>query len=322
MKSVHFRPADPDRDFAQLAAWYTIIEDQTNTESGLKEYYEKQKERTTVCMVENEQGERLGFYWASRDKTEPDRVTFTLYVKPEKRRQGIGGRLYNQLLQTGLQPGVKRLRVMVTDTNADDKAFAERRGFVEKTHHFGMELDLLKFDDHPYDAIITRLMNEGFQFTSMEELGNTEEAQRKLYNLNDSTSKTTPGTEGESPWVSFEDFQKNVCQSDWYMPGGQKVVIDSSTGTWVAMSAITRFKDTDYAYNLMTGVDVRYRNRKLGQAVKINAIRYAREILKVDKIRTHHNMFNLPMIAIDRKLGYVMLPGTFRMEKALDNKSN
>jgi GNAT superfamily N-acetyltransferase/RimJ/RimL family protein N-acetyltransferase len=317
MKDIKFRPAELNRDFAQLAAWYTVIEDEPNTETGLQEYYEKQKERTTVCIAEDEHAERLGFYWASRDKTEPDRMTFTLYVKPDQRRQGIGGKLYNDLLRTVSQPGVKRLRVMVPDTDPNDKAFAERRGFVEKTHHFGMQLNLKTFNDRPFDAVIAKLKNEGFQFTSMEELGNTEEAQRKLYRLNDATSKSTPGTEGESPWLSFEDFQKNVCQTDWYIPAGQKVVIDTTTGAWAAMSAITRFKDTDYAYNLMTGVDIPFRGRKLGQAVKVTAIRFAREVLKVDKVRTHHNMFNKPMIAIDQKLGYVMLPGTFRMEKNL-----
>jgi RimJ/RimL family protein N-acetyltransferase len=52
--------------------------------------------------------------------------------------------------------------------------------------------------------------------------------------------------------------------------------------------------------------------------VKVLALCYAREVLKVDKVRTTHNTFNLPMIAIDRKLGYVPLPGTFRMEKVLE----
>ena len=73
-----------------------------------------------------------------------------------------------------------------------------------------------------------------------------------------------------------------------------------------------------FAYNLFTGVDALYRGRKLGQAVKIHALRYARNVLKVGRVRTHHNTRNLPMIAIDRKLGYTMLPGTFLMQKALD----
>jgi RimJ/RimL family protein N-acetyltransferase len=83
------------------------------------------------------------------------------------------------------------------------------------------------------------------------------------------------------------------------------------------MSAITRREGNDYAYNLFTGVDLAYRGRKLGQAVKVLALRYARFMLKVNTVRTHHNTKNLPMIAIDRKLGYIQMPGTFLMEKNL-----
>ena len=109
-----------------------------------------------------------------------------------------------------------------------------------------------------------------------------------------------------------------MCQAAWYKPAGQIVAIDTAIGVWAAMSAITRFEGSDYAYNLFTGVDALYRGRKLGQAVKIHALRYARNVLKVGFVRTHHNTRNLPMITIDRKLGYTMQAGTFLMEKILD----
>ena len=83
------------------------------------------------------------------------------------------------------------------------------------------------------------------------------------------------------------------------------------------MSAITCFKGADYAYNLFTGVDKRYRGRKLAQAVKVLALRYAREVLKVNTVRTNHNSQNDPMIAIDRKLGYIQTPGSFIMVKKI-----
>jgi hypothetical protein len=38
----------------------------------------------------------------------------------------------------------------------------------------------------------------------------------------------------------------------------------------------------------------------------------------VNTIRTDHNALNEPMIAIDRKFGYVQVPGMFRMEKMLE----
>ncbi len=44
---------------------------------------------------------------------------------------------------------------------------------------------------------------------------------------------------------------------------------------------------------------------------------YAQGTLGVDSVRTHHDTKNVPMIAIDRKFGYVQQPGACRMEKTL-----
>jgi GNAT superfamily N-acetyltransferase len=325
MKTVHVRPAAPERDFGQIAALISSQEDEPTTEAGLKEDCEKNREWTIRMMTaEEEQGELLGFYWAYRNKVEPGRVSFYLVVKPEKRGQGAGARLYEDMLQAAAEAQAKKLRTSVLDTCPECRAFAERRGFHELRRHFAMELDLESFDDRPYDGILARLKGEGFQFTSMEELGNTHEAQRKLYALNDAASASTPGQAGEHAWASFEDFQKSVCQSDWYKPAGQIVAIDTASGAWAAMSAITRkvpgtgMQGRAYAYNLFTGVDLPYRGRKLAQAVKVLALRYARNVLKTNLVRTHHNTRNLPMIAIDRKFGYRQLPGTYLMEKTLE----
>jgi GNAT superfamily N-acetyltransferase len=269
-------------------------------------------------VAEGGSGKLLGFYWATRDRLDPDKVSFFLFVKPERRGQGIGRRLYKDMTRVLKHTHVKKLRVSVWDTSPEDLKFAERRGFSVRGHQIAMALDLDAFDDRPYDQIIARLQGEGFQFTSMEELGNSEEAQRKLYVLNEATGRDILGSDGEPSWASFEDFQDRVCQSDWYKPGGQMVVIDIDSGNWAAMSAITRLEGNDYAYNLHTGVDRLYRGRKLGQAVKIMALRYARDVLKVNSVHTHHNILNLPMIAIDRKFGYVQMPGTFMMERSFE----
>lgn len=309
------RPADPDRDFSRLAAWFSILEDEPSTAATLQAYYEKEQERIFQQVAESEAGELLGFYWAARDKVTPDRVYFFLYVEPAQRGQGVGSQLYGHLAHAAQATQTQILRVRIWDTCPQARAFAERRGFTERAYQMAMSLDLETFDDRPYDAIIARLQEEGFHFTSLAALGNTEEAQRRLYALNDMTGMEIPGSDGQHPWASFADFQQSVCQAAWYKPDGQMVVIDTTSGDWVAMSAITRFEGSDYAYNLHTGVDKRYRGRKLGQAVKVHALRYARDVLKVSEVRTHHNGKNLPMIAIDRKFGYVQLPGTFLMEK-------
>ena len=318
MENFTLRPAQPELDFAQLAEWFTILEDEPNSETSLVEWHQQNQERIYQRLAVDAQGERVGFYWASRSKVDPGLFYFSLYVPPEQRRQGLGGWLYGEMEPALIAAGANRLRASVWDTCPEGLAFAGRRGFEQWTYQLRMALDLAAFDDRPYQAIIAQLESQGFLFTSMEALGNTENNQRKLYQLNEMTSRETMGGTGEPSWASFEDFQASVCKADWYKPGGQMVAIDTASGEWAAMSAITRFSGADYAYNLFTGVDRRYRGRKLGQAIKIHALRYARQQLGVNQVRTDHNSKNEPMLAIDRKLGYVNLPGAYQFEKRIN----
>lgn len=318
MESIHLRPVEVERDFGRLAALFSLVQDEPTTEPELVEDYRLHQERIfCLSAAEDGQGRLMGFNWATRDRNQAAEAYIYVIVEPESRRQGAGGWLYADVEQAAAAAGIQRLEINVRDSCPECRAFAERRGFTEVRHQIAMGLDLDAFDDRPYEEIITRLKNEGFRFTSMAELGNTEEAQRRLYTLNDTAAFETQGAEGSHPWPDFADFQQRVCGTEWYLPAGQMVVIDEGSGEWAAMSAITRFKGQDYAYNLFTGVDRRYRGRKLGQAVKATALRYAREVLGVHAVRTHHNTNNLPMLAIDRKLGYAVLPGDYIMEKKL-----
>jgi GNAT superfamily N-acetyltransferase len=318
VEQISLRPADIERDFGHLADWFNIIEEAPTSEPALREDYERHKDQI-ICLTVAEEDlvGLLGFTWAARWQGHPDEAYFYLFVSPARRRQGIGRRLYAGVEAAARDAQVTLLQIILRDDCPEYRAFAEWCGFAEKRHSIGMALDLAGFDDRPYNALLDRLRGEGFQFTTMEALGNSEEAQRRLYQLNDTAAADTPGSEGTHPWVSFEDFQKSVCGSPWYKPAAQMVVIDSANGDWASMSAITRFEGADHAYNLFTGTDWRYRGRKLAQAVKVLALRYARDVLKVTTVRTHHNSTNLPMITIDRKLGYVQIPGNLVMQKLL-----
>lgn len=318
MKNIILRSIEPVEDFQEMAALFTSEQDEPASKESLMLDYQRHQDRIfSLTAAVNEQGEFMGFNWAVKSRFDAAEAYFYVIVRPAQRRKGAGSRLYDDLLQAAMKTGLKKLEVTIRDDNHEFWEFADRRGFRELSHSMAMSLDLERFDDLPFNEVIARLRTEGFVFTSMGALGNTEEAQRRLYALNEMTGMEAPGNEGIRSWLSFDDFQKNVCHADWYKPDGQMVVIDTGSDTWVAMSAITRFEGADYAYNLHTGVDKRYRGRKLGQAVKVMALRYARDILGVKTVRTHHNVLNLPMIAIDRKFGYVQITGNYRMVKDL-----
>jgi RimJ/RimL family protein N-acetyltransferase/L-amino acid N-acyltransferase YncA len=318
-KMITLRPVEPGRDFSELAALFSLEQDEFTTEAALKVDYEEHKERIFRLMVaEDELGQLLGFNWATRSRFESSQAYFYVIVKPEQRRQGAGQLLYTDLEKSARKAQIKQMHVSLRDNQPECRTFAERQGFTEQSHYMGLALDLDAFDDRPYEALITNLKGEGFRFTSMEALGNTEEAQRKLYRLNDSTNMETVVPDTEHSWLSFEDFQKTVCQADWYQPGGQIVTIDISTGVWAAMSAITRYHGSSDAYNLHTGVLRRYHGQKLAQAVLVLALRFAREELKVSRVRAEENARSQSSIAIYHSLGYTQAPGVFSMKKTLE----
>jgi GNAT superfamily N-acetyltransferase len=324
MNSIALRPTRPDQDFVQIAALFSQEQDETTSETALREDYATHKERIFRLMVaEGEQGtaggqpQLLGFNWATRSRFDATQAYIYVIVKPEYRGQGVGSRLYADVEQAAKVAGIKQMHISLRDSCDGCRAFAVQCGFTEQAHYVGLALDLDTFDDRRFNETIARLQWEGFQFTSMEALGNTPEAQRKLYRLNDTTLMEEVVPADSHSWLSFADFQKRVCQADWYLPGGQLVAIDTARGTWAAMSAITRYAGADHAYHLHTGVDRRYHGRGLAQVMLVHALRYAREALHVSRIQTEENAASLSSLAIYRELGYTQVPGIFSMMKEL-----
>lgn len=319
MKSIMLRPAEPETDFAQIAAWFSILENEPTSERHLKEYFQGARDRISQALAEDDQGRPLGFGWLVRHKARLNLATLYLYVEPHQREQGIGSRLYAELMNSAAGTPLRRIQVKIRDTEAEGQSFAMRHGFVERAHEVEQVLELDSFDDEPFEELLDQLQAEGFQFTSMEALGNTIEAQQKLYALNDGTAMDMPGAPREHVWDTFEEFQEAVCAAPWYKPGGQIIGIDTATGRWAAMCAISCVDSYgDHATLLHLGVDRDYRNRKLGQVVSVLALRYARDVLKAGSVYTYHGAANAPAIAIDNKLGYIQVGGMVTMEKLLN----
>ena len=210
MKAVTLRPPEPERDFAQLATWFSVLEDDSLSEQGLKEYYGKRREKIIQRVADNEEGGLQGFYWVYFNNVES--CSIDLFVKPGQRRQGFGKQLYEDLEKTVKNAQVNELYATIMDTSAESRIFAEHRGFNERWHFIPMGLNLETFDHRAYDEIIVKLEGDGFLFTSMEELGNTENSQRHLHTLNDETNLDMPGHLAHGRWchILSKDTSRQV----------------------------------------------------------------------------------------------------------------
>jgi mycothiol synthase len=318
LNEIKIVPAEPATHFSAIAALINTTETEPNTAESVAEWYEKQLEDGVRLAVPLAPGsEVLGYNGIYRANNNIERYyRIHLVVRQDFWGQGLGSLLYDHLLKQAAELGARTLRARVRGNCHEGIRFASNRGFVEKKRSIEMMLELAAWDDKLIDPIIQSLQKQGFRFTNMAELGDTQDARRKLFTLNNTASATDPGSDGIPPWATFEEFEQDVCNSSWYHPDSQIVAIDMKTGEWAAMSAITVFDESDHAYNLFTGTDIRYRGRKLAQAVKTLALRRARKF-GLGVVRTSHNSENEAMIAIDTKLGYVRTPGMLIMEKEL-----
>lgn len=258
-------------------------------------------------------GALLGYSYVKREygTWDPGRLHLWLIVSPAARNQGIGTRLYEDGLRFVLELNASRLDTAVRDDDSASLAFVERRGFAIDRHMFGSRLDVQAFDEAPFAGAIEAAQATGIRFFSMSDLGNSPEAQRKLYELNKYVDSEVPG---ERVFPSFEEFSEMVYGAEWYVPDGQIIAADGDR--WVGMSAVGYFPEADSMRVMITGVESAYRGRKIGMALKLLTHRCARQ-RGVKHLYTGNDSHNAPMLAVNEKLGYTKLRGTYYLTKLL-----
>ena len=241
-------------------------------------------------------------------------------VAPPWRGRGIGAALYSDMLAFLQHHDAGTVTSEVRDDCAVSQAFAKQRGFEKDRHLFQSSLDLEQFDESPYAQTIEDNAASGIRIHSLADFGDTQEARRKLYEVNVVTDRDVPGWTG--PGLSFEEFNEWVYESGWYRPDGQILAADSPADgaadgdRWVGICAVRLYPEARQAFNVHTGVIRSYRRRRIALVVKLAAIRYARS-QGARSLSTQNDSTNGPMLALNRKLGYVPEPGRYTLRKTM-----
>jgi GNAT superfamily N-acetyltransferase len=306
---ISLRPIDPATDFPRMAEILNtarpdpltaqiLHEWETQTPAGLV------RQRTAAVDAS---GQIAGVGRAEREPwMEPGRFWLSVVVAPDQRRQGIGARLYDGALRFAREHGAASLEGEIRDDSPEALRFATARGFRIRRHLFESTLDLATFDEAPFAGSVAAAEAAGIRFFTLADLGDTEEAQRRLYALNRRLAHDIVGR--DDTFAPFEDFRKSVCGASWYRADGEIVAADGDA--WIGMAAVGYFAATNSMYNMMTGVDAPYRGRGLALALKLLAIRCAQRY-GAAYIRTNNDEENAPMLAVNRKLGYQSAPGKY-----------
>jgi GNAT superfamily N-acetyltransferase len=305
-----FRALNLETDAADMARIYSYTVREPITEATAREWWTPREGEFRVTTLAFDRNNTAVGYWDVDHEAwmPPGRFWFKVIVVPEVRGQGFGSQMYEDALCIAREHGATHLESTIRDDDPIAKRFVEKRGFKILSHLFESTLDLASFDEHRFDELFTRVHAEGFHFFSLAEAGVTEENKHRLYDINRSASLDDPGSTGNFP--DFYAFSKNVFDAAWFRADTQ--ILAAHEDDWVGLSAIGIYKEDNHAYNAFTGVLREYRGRGLAQALKLQTILLAqREGMRY--IRTHTDSQNVPMLTINRKLGYKPEPGVYRI---------
>ncbi|MGZ4032793.1 MAG: GNAT family N-acetyltransferase, partial [Tumebacillaceae bacterium] len=93
-------------------------------------------------------------------------------------------------------------------------------------------------------------------------------------------------------------------------------IIARDGAQFVGLTQLQALKDSGTAYNYFTGVTRSYRGHNVALALKLLAIRNARQA-NIPSMSTYNDSENAPMLAINQKLGYERTPGHYLAKKTL-----
>lgn len=227
------------------------------------------------------------------------------------RRQGNGDLLYQAALDFARQHRAHTLTAEVQERYPEALGFAQRRGFQVKLQEVGATLELAH-----YRAPAPVGLPPHIHITTYAAQGDSLENRRRLYEINRIATVEDPGTTGGFP--DFETWQRLIPEAGDFQPQGQFIAVDTRSAgqPYVGLSGVAYVAESNQTQTLLTGVHRDYRGQRIAQALKHAVIGFALG-KGAAQLVTRVDTRNHPMLAINRKLGFVIEPGFYWLERRL-----
>ncbi|MCP4547442.1 MAG: GNAT family N-acetyltransferase [bacterium] len=305
-------------DYAAYIAMYnTVHPSHPSTERGLR-HNDKTREARLVRerWVWEEQGEMLGYmaFTTMSWMYHPRKFYCNMGVVPDHRGRGIGGALYDHMLQRLTPYDPLSVRSEILENRPETLAFAEKRGFVVGMREQVSKFELAKLDIEAYAGDLNRVVDEGIMILSYDELADDPDRHRKLYDLDYAASKDMPLPEP----LTMPAFEK-YCEQNFEHPNfsGSTFMVALDDDAYVGMSNLSKCAvkirlETDF-----TGVLREYRGKGIATALKVRVLSRARE-LGYSEVRTSNDSTNESMLGINWRLGFVKEPAWLDHEKRFE----
>lgn len=256
-----------------------------------------------IVAEERSFGKAVAFGYLQSDIESFDPHTFwvDVAVAAEHRRRGLGLALAGAI---NLEAGRRNARRLWAGVRADDPRavrFLSHQGFSERRRTWRSNLDLAGAENLPdRTELLTR---EGISFTTLaEENMESTEFLRDLYDLSVSTSTDEPRIGPYTP-LTFERWVELEIREPWLLP--EAYFLAREGGRFVALSTLRRSEvEPGTLIQAFTGTRAEFRGRGIATELKRRGLEYGRRH-GYQRIRTGNDSLNHPMLAINRRMGFL-----------------
>ena len=306
------RPVDEERDFPELAAMLDQVMTDGMTVARLRAGAKSPAPLNRKMVVKNDEGAIIGWSMLRRSENEPESRAFTsIIAHPDSRRNGIGSALLEDVVAHARSIGVTALKSRVKDSEPGWLVWAKSKGFEIDRHQFRSSIALSEFDDSSFVGHIAELEAAGIVFTTLAELGDTDENRRRYYDADITAAHDIPG---EDYFESWPEYKAEVFGNEEFRPEGAFLALDGDQ--MIGVAHVMLDSEHDRMENFFTGVLREHRGRGIAQALKVLTIKYAKQ-RGVSEILTENDSENAPILAVNRKLGYKPWPGAYVLKTTL-----
>lgn len=309
-------PAKPDH-YQGIADVINALYPEQNTSALDIDAGEKQRDPNFKSQrwvaIEEDQVVGTGSYNQSNWFAHPQKFILSINVRPEHQGHGIGSMLYETIMD-GLCPfNPIALRVYVTDDRPQSKRFLGKRGFQDVIRDIRSELNVQNFDISRYAGLEDRFRKSGIEIKTLPELEDDPERNQKLYDLDWEISLSVPGDLAAGIGRrGLEKYVEYAITGPYVLPEGFFVAVKGDE--YIGLSHLLLSQKGISLYQGLTGVKPQYRRQGIGLALKIRAITYA-QVHGYVRIKAENDSKNIPMLAMNKRLGYVQKPDLITFEK-------